>query len=131
MPCWRGDRVRGEIPEGETLWREALASERTMLSWVRTGLNTIGFGILLHAIARISSVLLRVHNRVPASELSFIGLTVVAIGALIEVVALILFIRFRRDIRQGYFTNWVTLYLLIALGVLLFGVAFVVYTVSS
>ncbi|MBX6764163.1 MAG: DUF202 domain-containing protein [Rubrobacteraceae bacterium] len=119
--------MRGEIPEGETLWREVLASERTMLSWVRSGLNAIGFGVLLHAIAQASSILLGGHGRVSLSELSFIGLTVVAIGGLIEVVALILFIRFRRNIRQGYFTSWVTLYLLIALGVLLFGTAFITY----
>ena len=122
--------MRGEIPEGETLWREHLANERTMLSWVRTGLNAIGFGILLHAIARASGVLL--HSRhIPAEEISYAGLGLVAMGALIELAALVRFARFRRSIREGHLTGSVALYLLITLGLLLLGVAFVVYAVSS
>ncbi|WP_273846156.1 YidH family protein [Rubrobacter calidifluminis] len=118
--------MRGEIPEGETLWREELAGERTVLSWVRTGLNAIGFGILLHAIARTSGVLLpSVHQ--PPSGLSAVGLALVALGGLIEVAALVHFVRFRRNIQEGYFTDSAALYLLVALGVLLFGTAFIAY----
>ena len=83
--------MKGEIPEGETLAREYLANERTLLSWVRTGINSISVGILVYLAGRVLGLLYGETSQesLPLvgskqAELAFIG---VSLGALVELVA--------------------------------------------
>lgn len=119
-----------QIPEEETLWREQLANERTLLSWARTGVHMIGAGILLHVIAG-PLVLLRGDSPLQKGDFTLFGLGLVAFGALVELGAAVRFVRFRAAISRGEFTSSAPAYLLIAFGLILLGVAFIGYIVIS
>ena len=119
-------RRRG-IPEGESLWREHLANERTTLSWIRTGLNMIGVGILLGIISRAT------HNLPGTREGEFLllGLGLVAFGVIIEAGALLRFLRYEAEIERGGPISSARLYLIVSLGLVLLSVAFLGLAILS
>ncbi len=128
--------MKGEIPEGETLAREYLANERTLLSWIRTGINSISVGILVYLGGRIlgllyggtsqESVLLFGSKQ---AELGFIGVSLVAFGAFVELVAVVRFIQYKASVNRGTFTTSALLYLLATFGMVFLGVAYIIYIV--
>lgn len=121
--------MRGRLPEGEPLSRELLANERTLLSWLRTGINAIGFGILLGFADRVLAAL----SLQPAGmELRFggfstLGIAVAAMGVLVQLAALARFVQFRYYIRRGMFTSSSSVYLLLVLALSLLSVAYIFY----
>ena len=119
-----------KIPEEETLWREQLANERTLLSWTRTGIHLIGAGILLHVVAGPLG-LLRGTSLLRTGEFTFFGLGLVVFGALVELAATVRFVQFRSAISRGEFTSSAPAYLVVAFGLVLLGVAFIGYIVIS
>ena len=128
--------MKGEIPESETLAREYLANERTLLSWVRTGINSISVGILVYLAGRILGLLYQgiSQESLPLvgskqAELAFIGVSLVALGALVELVAVVRFIQYKASINRGTFTSSVLLYLLIIFGMVLVGIAYIIYII--
>ena len=128
--------MKGEIPEGETLAREYLANERTLLSWVRTGINSISVGILVYLAGRVLGLLYGETSQesLPLfgskqAELGFIGLSLVVLGALVELVAVVRFIQYKASINRGTFTSSALLYLLIIFGIVLVGVAYIIYII--
>lgn len=130
--------MRSEIPEGETLSREYLANERTLLSWTRTGVNAIGVGILLHAAARLLAGL-------PAGDpsgtlslsgssgdrLAFGGVAMVVLGALIELIALARFLHYGYSISRGELTPASLLYPLVTLGLALLVAVYIIYVLVT
>lgn len=130
-----GAHIESEIPRGETLSRELLANERTLLSWVRTGVNAIGLGILLDGMGRALSVLTRGASRDPGpagamkDQLPQLGVVLVVFGAVIMLVAVARFLHYGSLISRGEHTSSYLVYLLLILGVLLLGVAYSVYSV--
>lgn len=122
--------ARYQVPEGESLWREQLANERTLLSWARTGVHLIGAGILLHVLAGTPGVL---HGGQPSGpgDFSFFGLGLVAFGALVELAAAVRFVWFRAAISSGRLTSSAPVYLMVALGLVFLGVAFIGYVVIT
>ena len=125
--------MRNELPEGETLSREFLANERTLLSWIRTGIGAISLGILLGFAARTLDIL---SGSLPVSESQRPGLTTMAIamvvfGALLEVLAMGRFIYYRRSISRGVFSSTGPIYLTIVISLLALGVAFAIYVVVT
>jgi putative membrane protein len=116
--------VRGTVPEGETLSREHLANERTLLSWIRTGINFIGIGILLHAASGALGALSDDHR---ADEFALFGMVI--FGACLEVVTAARFVRYRTSIDRGVFTSSAFAYLLFVLGLVILGVALIGYAV--
>jgi putative membrane protein len=125
--------MRNEVPEGETLSREFLANERTLLSWLRTGIGAISLGILLGFAARTLEVL---SGNLPGSGSRSTGLTTLAIvmvifGSLLELLAMGRFIYYRRSIRQGVFSSPGLIYLTILISLLALGVAFAIYVVVT
>lgn len=122
------------MPEGETLSREYLANERTLLSWIRTGINAISVGILLDTVVRVLTPFpdvssFRGLSDAQLSEESFttFGLAMVVFGALVEVVAVARFVQYKRSIHRGGFTPSSLVYLLVAMGLAIFGVAYIIY----
>lgn len=115
------------IPRGETLSREHLANERTLLTWVRTGVNMIGAGILLHFAASFLSTVSKGTST--AASFTLFGFGIVVLGALVEIAAVVRFIRYRTTITQGSLTSSALIYILIILGLILLGVASVGYVV--
>ena len=121
---------RHQIPEEETLWREQLANERTLLSWVRTGVHMIGAGILLHVVAGPLG-LLRGNSASNPADFSLFGLSLVLFGALVELAAAVRFVRYRSAIARGEFTSSAPVYLLVAFGLVFLGIAFIGYAVIA
>ncbi len=130
--------MKSEIPEGETLSREYLANERTLLSWVRTGLNAIGVGVLLHAVARVLPELSAgpPSGKLPGvgsfgQELAFGGVAMVVLGVLIELAAVARFLHYKHEISRGKLTTLSLLYPLVALGLAMLTVAYIIYVLVS
>lgn len=126
--------MRNEVPEGETLSREFLANERTLLSWLRTGIGAISLGILLGFAARTLEVL---SGNLPGSEsqqrpgLAALAVVMVIFGALLKILAMGRFICYRRSISRGILSSPSLVYLTIVLSLLALGVAFVIYVVVT
>ena len=113
------------------MWREQLANERTLLSWARTGVHMIGAGILLHVLAGRLEIFQGGVSPARPGEFSLFGLGLVAFGALVEVAAAIRFVWFRTAISSGRLTSSAPVYLLVALGLVFLGVAFIGYVVIA
>ena len=120
---------RHEIPEGESLWREHLANERTTLSWVRTGANMIGVGILLGVLSRNAEGIPALSTS--EVELFLLSLALTAIGAAVEVGALLRFLHYGRELERGGSISSARLYVVVSTGLALLGVAFVALVVLS
>lgn len=130
--------MKSGIPEDETLSREYMANERTLLSWIRTGMNAISLGILLDIVVRSLSLLPEdspigalMHSGFRQGEVTAFGVGMIVFGAFVEVVAVARFIQYKRSISRGVFTPASLVYLLMALGLLTLGVAYVVYVVVA
>lgn len=124
-------------PEGETLAREYLAGERTLLSWMRNGMNAIGVGILLYALTGLipetsfgsPDALSGLRGR--SEEFRFFAIALVALGGVVQIAALVRFIGFKRGMRRGVLTSSANVYLLVVFGFLLLAVAYAIYIVVS
>lgn len=130
--------MRSEIPEDETLARENMANERTLLSWIRTGVNAIGIGILLYSAVLVLDVLAGGRSgevsRLPPfapDEFSLLGIGLIVLGILLQLAAIARFLRFRSSMSRGVFTSSALVLLLLVLAIVLLGVAFIVYEVIS
>ena len=113
--------------ESGTEVREHLANERTLLSWVRTGVGLISLGIVVE----------RAGSMVGAStgnpdELSgLLGVALALLGCLALVMGTMQFRRNRRRIVRGDFIPETAIYLIVVGGGLTLGVffsLFVLYT---
>jgi putative membrane protein len=115
--------------QSQTEVREHLANERTLLSWVRTGVSLISLGLVVEragALAKAAN--LQVGS---TSGSDFFGLGLALLGALTLVLGTGQFLRNRRSIATGKFESSVTVYLIIVAGSLAFAGAFVIYVLFS
>ncbi len=110
--------------------REHLANERTLLSWVRTGVGLISLGIVVE----------RAGSFVGAStgnpdELSgLLGVALALLGCLALVMGTVQFLRNRRRITRGDFMPETAIYLVVVGGGLILGgffSLFVLYTLLA
>lgn len=125
--------MRYQLPEDETLYRELLANERTLLAWIRSGTGAISVGILLGFTGQFLSILFgsQLGIKFKQEEFVFFGVAMVAFGVFLEIIATAQFIRYQVFIRKGIFTSSLLVYLLVALGMLILGVAYVIYAVTT
>lgn len=98
------ENTQGEQKSAPKKTNEHLANDRTGLAWIRTGLAIIGIGFVISRFG----LLLRAQARpdLPPSTLhysSLLGLTLVALGVLTLVFALISYIRIHLAIEQNQF----------------------------
>jgi putative membrane protein len=114
----------GPREQGGTEIREHLANERTLLSWVRTGISLISLGLVVERAGALVDASLKV-NSTSSSEL--FGLALALLGALTLVMGTAQFLRYRRRISTGDFEPSVVAYLIIVAGSLAFAGAFIVY----
>ena len=115
--------------QGQTEVREHLANERTLLSWVRTGVSLISLGLVVEragALAKAAN--LQVGS---TSGSDFFGLGLAMLGALTLVLGTGQFLRNRHSIATGNFESSVTVYLIIVAGSLAFAGAFAIYVLFS
>ena len=115
--------------QGQTEIREHLANERTLLSWVRTGVSLISLGLVVEragALAKAAN--LQVGS---TSSSDFFGLALALLGTLTLILGTTQFLRNRRSISAGDFESSLTGYLIIVAGSLAFAGAFVIYVVFT
>jgi putative membrane protein len=121
---------RSETQEqGGTEIREHLANERTLLSWVRTGVSLISLGLVVEragALAKAADLQVGSTN---GSD--FFGLALALLGALTLILGTTQFLRNRRSISAGDFESSVAVYLIIVAGSLTFAGVFVIYVLFA
>lgn len=114
--------------QGGTEIREHLANERTLLSWVRTGVSLISIGLVVERAGALTDARMKVGST-SASEL--FGLALALLGALTLIIGTVQFLSNRRRILAGDFEPSVAAYLIIVAGSLAFAGAFVVYVLFT
>ena len=123
----QGER-RDAQEQGETEIREHLANERTLLSWVRTGVSLSSIGLVVELAGALVDASMKVGST-SASEL--FGLALALLGALTLVLGTTQFLRNRRRISTGEFVPSAAAYLIIVAGSLAFAGAFVIYVLLT
>jgi len=121
---------RSETQEqGGTEIREHLANERTLLSWVRTGVSLISLGLVVERAGALAKAAdLQVGS---TSGSDFFGLALALLGALTLILGTTQFLRNRRSISAGDFESSVAVYLIIVAGSLTFAGVFVIYVLFT
>ena len=115
--------------QGGTEIREHLANERTLLSWVRTGVSLISLGLV---VERAGALAKAAHLQVGSSSASeLFGLSLALLGALTLILGTAQFLRNRRSISAGDFEPSVIVYLIIVAGSLAFAGAFAIYVLFT
>jgi putative membrane protein len=114
--------------QGETEIREHLANERTLLSWVRTGISLISIGLVVERAGALVDASMKVGST-GTSEL--FGLALALLGALTLIIGTTQFLNNRRRISTGEFVPSAAAYLIIVAGSLAFAGAFVIYVLLT
>jgi putative membrane protein len=113
---------------GQTEVREHLANERTLLSWVRTGVSLISIGLVVERAGALVEASMKVGST-SASEL--FGLALALLGALTLIIGTTQFLNNRHRISTGEFVPSAAAYLIIVAGSLAFAGAFVIYVLLT
>ena len=102
--------------------REHLANERTLLSWVRTGVGLISIGLVVERAGALAGT-----QAAPLGASGLFGVALALLGCLTLVIGTAQFLRNRRRIIEGDFTPAIAAYLVIVAGSMALAAAFVVY----
>jgi inner membrane protein YidH len=138
MLATREDEALGEDKErrdgsggrNDTEIREHLANERTLLSWVRTGVSLISIGLVVERAGALADAANpKLVGTSGASEL--FGLALALLGVLTLVMGTIQFLRYRRRISEDDFTPSVVAYLVVVGGSLAFAGTFIFYVLFA
>ncbi|MDQ3658431.1 MAG: DUF202 domain-containing protein [Actinomycetota bacterium] len=119
--------MKSENDNRATEVREHLANERTLLSWVRTGLGLISFGIVVERAGTLALA----SGGGGGNASRFLGLVMALLGCLTLVLGTQQFLRNRRQISEGQFVSTARTYLMIVAGGLILGSMFVVYVLFA
>jgi putative membrane protein len=114
---------------GTTEIREHLANERTLLSWVRTGVSLISLGLVVERAGALAKAADFEVGSTSGSD--FFGLGLAMLGALSLILGTAQFLRNRRSISAGDFESSVVGYLIIVAGSLAFAGAFAIYVLFT
>ena len=109
-------------PRREAEVREHLANERTLLSWVRTGVGLISIGLVVERAGALAGA-----QNASIGASGIFGVALALLGCLTLVIGTAQFLRNRRRIIEGDFTPAVAAYLVIVGGSMALAAAFVVY----
>jgi putative membrane protein len=120
-PKGMAEKDANHTDEHETEVREHLANERTLLSWVRTGLGLISFGIVVERAGAL------VSQTIPGGISELLGLALALLGCVTLILGTQQFLRNRRQIIRGEFFPSVGIYLVVVAGGLALGGCFIVY----
>ena len=107
--------------------REHLANERTLLSWVRTGVGLISLGIVVERAGALANI----SGSQGGDVSTFLGMAMAALGCLTLFLGTLQFLRNRRQISRGDFVPTARTYLIVVTGSLALGGLFVVYVLFA
>jgi len=124
--------VGGEDPKGfgeehGTEVREHLANERTLLSWVRTGVGLISLGIVVERAGSFVSASTGNPDRLSG----LLGMALTLLGCLALVLGTVQFLRNRSRISRGEFVAQAAIYLVVVGGGLTLGGCFTAYVLYT
>lgn len=118
-----------DAEHSQTEVREHLANERTLLSWVRTGVSLISLGLVVERAGALAKAANFQVGSTIGSDVFGLGLAL--LGALTLILGTTQFLRNRHAIASGEFESSVTVYLIIVTGSLAFAVAFILYVLFA
>jgi putative membrane protein len=122
-----GDAAQKPGEEHAAEVREHLANERTLLSWVRTGVGLISLGIVVERAGTFVSA-----GTGDADNLSgLLGVALAVLGSLALVMGTMQFLRNRRRIARGEFVSETAIYLIVVGGGLILGGAFTLFVLFT
>ena len=107
--------------------REHLANERTLLSWVRTGIGLISLGIVVERAGSFVSA----GTGTPDKLSGVLGVALTLLGCLALLLGTVQFSRNRRRISRGEFVPQAAIYLVVVGGGLTLGVCFAAYVIYT
>ena len=107
--------------------REHLANERTLLSWVRTGVGLISLGIVVERAGSFVSAGTGNTDRLSG----LLGMVLTLLGCLALVLGTVQFVRNRRRISRGEFVPQAAIYLIVVGGALILGGCFAAYVLYT
>ena len=113
--------------ESDTEGREHLANERTLLSWVRTGVGLISLGIVVERAASFVSA----GTGNPDRLSGLLGVALALLGCVALVLGTVQFSRNRSRISRGEFVSQAAIYLVVVGGGLTLGVCFALYVLYT
>ena len=118
-------RDASRLAGSDTEVREHLANERTLLSWVRTGVTLISIGLVVErAGALVAESSVKVGS---LSASALFGLGLASLGCLTLILGIVQFFRNRRRISEGDFVPAAAAYVAVVIGGLAFAGAFILY----
>ncbi len=127
---FEGGDVSEKVPHDspsrdQTVVREHLANERTLLSWIRTGVGLISIGLVVERTGTLVAGPGAKAVSVSASEL--FGLALAVLGMVTLVIGTAQFLGNRRRISSGDFVPSLAAYLVIVAGSLALAGSFIAY----
>ena len=105
-------------PRREAETREHLANERTLLAWIRVGVTLISVGFVIERTGIITG---------SAGASTTFGIALAILGVFSLLMGAQQYFRTQRRIKANDFSPKVAPYLIVVVGSVLFGVAFIVY----
>jgi putative membrane protein len=122
-----GEDPRRSDDQRATEVREHLANERTLLSWVRTGVGLISLGIVVERAGSFVSAGTGNTDRLSG----LLGVALTLLGCLALVLGTVQFLRNRRRISRGEFIPQAAIYLVVIGGALTLGGCFAAYVLYT
>ena len=107
-----GEDPKGPGEERGTEVREHLANERTLLSWVRTGVGLISLGIVVERAGSFVSA----GTGNPDRLSGLLGVALTLLGCLALMLGTVQFLRNRSRISRGEFVPQAAIYLVVVGG---------------
>ena len=118
-----------------------MANERTFLAWIRTSIGVMAFGFVVVKFAlfikQISSFL--THNGLPEVQASpppfgyssFLGIVLVALGALMGLLAFVRYKKVEKQIDDDTYKPSLILDILLTISILAVGIFLVIYLIHN
>ena len=118
-------------PNDDERVRDHLANERTYLAWTRTGMATMGFGVLIAKLRYLFAGLALEPPSRGIVHASDIGLVFTVVGLLIVCLSAWRFTAIQKQIRQSTYRSSKTLIMGLSGVVIVLGMAIVWYLIQS